>query len=138
MSLKTRMAKLKSLLQTEENFNVISGTFFDIFNDPGFVQTGDKTENELLSGMIEKMVEHLFPGAQMQIALIAHLPDYLFYHGLLFVNGLPCNFFYFSDIEMGMLTVTKDLEGQMSFIRFTGTQFAPGSFAVSRTSQTTH
>ncbi len=138
MSLKTRMTELKSLLQTEEKFNVISGAFFDIFNDAGFVQTGEKTENLLLSSMIEKMVDHLFPGSQMKIALIAHLPEFLFYHGLLFVNGLPCNFFYFSDIEMGMLTVTKDLKGQMSFVRFTGTQFAPGSFTVSRTSQITH
>lgn len=138
MSLYKKVNHLKELLETEEDFGLIASTFLDVHEDPLFRQKGKKSKSTFLKEILVQMMETKFPDSVFQIKIQVCLRKFQLYHGLVFFNGRPGNYFYFSDIQMGLLCLTEDMTGRMSYIRFTGAPVEPGGFTVNSHSDATH
>ena len=53
-------------------------------------------------------------------------------------NFMPGNIIYFGDIKMGLVTLPRNLKGNTSFFRFSGTEIPEGGYITETKSTETH
>ncbi|HEX4950544.1 MAG TPA: hypothetical protein VFZ34_28010 [Blastocatellia bacterium] len=120
-----KLAELKTLLQSGDDFSVISSCFFDLSEMPAFMDIGKVNRNKELKEKIEIIIEHaaqqVLPGELILHGLmLIELPKRNFVHGPIGINNYMCNIFYFTDIKSGMLTITSLRPGALThFVRLT-------------------
>lgn len=103
------LATLKDKLQSAKDFGDILRYFFDHFGDHAeFMDHGERVTLRGMQQLLEMTVGSMFSKKVKLGGLrILHLPEYRFYHGG-FVAGVGMgNFFYFEDIQMGLVSVVE-------------------------------
>ena len=138
MNIDETMNELKEILQTEEDdFNNIFQKFMTLYESPTFRNMGHREENELLETVIKNAANSInMP--DVQGIRINFLPEYNFYHGPFMANFMPGNIIYFGDIKMGLVTLPRNLKGDTSFFRFSGTEIPEGGYITETKSIETH
>ena len=108
----TYVSALKQTLIEEEDFGLTFQKFFRLSeqNQGGFMQQGKRQHNEMVATMLGVGLGRLY-GLKKQVELVKLLILFLkgdaMYHGACFCNGHIVSFFYFSDIDRGMISSTK-------------------------------
>ena len=124
-----RLARLKELLQTADNFGDIATYFFDhLASDPVFVNRSKPVKHPLVTQALKTVTAELFKRdapadgriEEVQIAnmVLLKLSTSPLYHGACFIQRRPVSILYFEDIDMGMVC-TASAFPYMQFARFT-------------------
>ena len=138
MNIDKTMDELKKLLQTEEDdFNNIFQKFMGLYESATFRNMGHREENDLLETVIKNAAKGI-DMPDVQGIRINFLPEYNFYHGPFMANFMPGNIIYFDDIKMGLITLPRNLSGDTSFFRFSGTEIPSGGYITETKSDKTH
>lgn len=109
---------LKRLMTETDEFHKIQNYFFDhMAEKKSFLEYSKITEKEELKQIVAFICERLFKKKPtIVLFMMMTIPDYPFFHGSFFVEGHIAAFFYFQEIDMGMLSVS--FGEQTSHIRF--------------------
>ncbi len=113
------IAKLKEMLQTEEEFGKVMRYFFDELGDhQDFIDRGKRAKHRLLKDAVQVVAEQVLGenGVVVEHLLLTKLAKSKFYHGGCFVRGRVANVIYFEDIDMGMVGIL--MSGEASFMHF--------------------
>jgi hypothetical protein len=117
------LATLKSRLVGDKSFSGVWDYFLTNFaENPAFMAEGARTEISFLQGLLQVVAGQLFPGgAELDNLLTIRLGEHGFVHGGCTVNGRLLNFFYFEDIQTGMLAVVMGFSPpDTKMVRFSG------------------
>ena len=118
------IAELRQHLMTEKNFSVTFNKFFDITEtDAAFMNSGNRTTNPEMMTLVKaslglffkKKGEYIQP---RQMQFIENPKENLF-HGSGFVFGHIFSFFYFRDLDKGMLGLCKMGTSESTIMRLT-------------------
>lgn len=119
-----KLDELKKLLAATDDLNRAFSFFLDHFgNDPAFIQCGKVAKHEMLKLVLKSVCDDLFEkqGKVTNLKLF-NAAKTKFFHGLCQMGGKTASFFYFDEIEMGMICIMMGPAfGQMSYVRFTTT-----------------
>jgi hypothetical protein len=138
MNIDETMNELKEILQTEEeDFNNIFQKFMTLVDSRTFMNMGSREKNELLETVIKNAASSV-DMPDVQAVKINFLPGYNFYHGSFFANFMPGIVIYFDDIKIGLITLPRNLKGDNSFFRFSGTEIPEGGYITETKSTETH
>lgn len=121
-----KLSKLKLKLTTGTKFNLIFEYFLDHFGEnKDFIAASTPQHNETLAQMIGLSVGTMLKksGAQPVEVMMRTVAEQQFYHGVLKMDEYLVPFFYFEDIDMGLLGVMKD--ANTMFARFRMQQVSP-------------
>jgi hypothetical protein len=124
-----KLARLKELLQTADNFGDVVTYFFDhLTSDPVFVSRSKPVKHPLVAQALKTVTTELFkrdapPDGKIEEVQIANmvllkLSKSPFYHGACFIQRRPVSILYFEDIDMGIVC-TASAFPYMQFARFT-------------------
>lgn len=123
------MKNLKEMLGNEEDFNKTFDYFFDCIGDQkGFNDLGKVTKVPILKKVFKKIGQEIF-GDQGQVTklLPIYVKKYKFYHGPCFIDGRMAGFFFFQELDMGMISIAHHIESdRVSFVRFTSYKIEGG------------
>lgn len=114
---------LKMKLVNAEDFYEIQTHFMEkLADDREFMQLGKLKRHKQLEQVIALAVQKglNFPTVTMQNMFFMQLPKQHFTHGTGLINGIAATYFYFSDIDVGLLTLyaSPRTGGEMRMIRF--------------------
>lgn len=138
MSIRDEMDKLKELMLKEEvEFSDIFRKFMGLTGLSQFMDMGKPKKNKLLEAVIRKTVEEIH-GTDIQAIRLIFIRQYQFYHGSFIADFLPGTVIYFADIKMGLISMSRDLDGDSSFLRFTDTEIREDGFISVKESKETH
>ncbi|MCP5104146.1 MAG: hypothetical protein GY950_12240 [bacterium] len=138
MNINETMDELEEILQTEEDdFNNIFQKFMTLVDSPKFRDMGKRKKNKLLETVIKKAVSDI-DMPDVQGIRINFIRKYNFYHGSFLAGGMPGIVIYFGDIKMGLITIPRNLKGENSFFRFSGTEIPSGGYITDMKSTETH
>ena len=118
------MAELRQNLMTEKTFSATFNKFFDIVEgDPTFMGRGQKSKNKKVLELVSTMLGLFFKihrGALVisQLQYVENTIDNMF-HGSGMVKGHLFVFFYFSDLDKGMLSINKMGSSHNTIVRIT-------------------
>lgn len=117
-----QLPTLKMKLITATEFNDVFNYFFDYFGEnEHFLKLGEPTRHELLEKVLAHSVKSIL-GTDLVVirnGFFIHLPGQRFIHGGCNLNGYIANFFYFDDIDSGMLVLASPpYEQETKFVRF--------------------
>ena len=132
---------LKQTLISEDDFGKIFSCFFSqLGEDAEFIRLGKKAKVPVLKQGFKKIGQQLFQEATVTKLLSTYVKKYNFYHGSCFIASRPATFFFFGDIDMGMVGIIQSMHSHMmSFIRLTsytfegdnlGTMAIPGTNSI--------
>jgi hypothetical protein len=89
-----------------------------------FLDKGQRVDNKVLEAILCECGKEVFskaPAVVLGPSTLVDLPGYNFTHGGFHLNGhMSTMFYYFSDIQMGMLAVAMSMTGPTKFLRFSG------------------
>lgn len=121
-----KLDELKEMVKTEDDFGKIWKFFFDhLGENMEFMSLGHQTKNKLISKL---MKETLKTSAQAQLKkqtvlisnlLLIEIPKRGFYHGPAMVDEYMASVFYFEDLKMGMMSLSRLGSGWVHYSRFT-------------------
>lgn len=120
------ISELKKMIIVESQIKTVMDYFFDL-EETGFLKNlglclsqKDLNENPELTSMFENMQktlkDFLKKDAVIKEKMICHIPNENFYHGIFMasVSMMPGFVIYFSDIKIGVFSVTKeDMNSEM-------------------------
>jgi hypothetical protein len=119
---------LKDKLIKAKEFNEPCNYFLDNFGeDPSFMKVGEKCRSAFLQPVIEEIGAQLL-GRKVSVAgmLLTEIPEYQFFHGACFIDGMVANLFYFKDIDMGILSLLRSLKtSEVMLARFSCVYMKP-------------
>ena len=138
MKYEKALQELKAFLQAGDNFLEIFEQFYTLTETTDFLDLGTAKEDRVLGKIILRVVERVFGKLRSFEALLIHLPEYRFYHGPLKVNDTQGSFFYFEDIQMGLVTVYDKVAEENKFMRFTGDIVPEGTFFTAQSTKKDH
>lgn len=117
-----RLPTLKLKLVTATEFSDVLNYFFDHFGEnEEFMGLGKADRHPLLEEVLAHSARAVLQTSLivMKNVFIIHVPGYHFVHGAFQVNGNLANFFYFEDIDTGMMAMTPSpTSNETRFIRF--------------------
>jgi hypothetical protein len=120
---------LKKKLVDEKDFFKVMNYFFDYFGEnQAFIDLGAPARHELLETILGQVGETLV-GSPVVLSNLRtlHLPEHKFFHGACTINRQMATFFFFEDIQVGLMAVAKSLHAaETKIIRFTGYQVSKG------------
>lgn len=122
-----KLETLKDKLRNENEFSKTFQFFFDrVSRDADFMGAGKKVKYAHMKNLLKAVCEELFDETPAITGLfVIRLRRDRFYHGSCFLNGRMTAFFYFEEIDMGMVAVTISLSGLMKYARITSTPIGP-------------
>jgi hypothetical protein len=126
--LKTLKTKLK---EEKDDLGDIMSFFFDSTEaNPEFLGRGKQSRDPLLDSILSEIAKTLFgKNSKVQQALCVRLPDDQFIHGTCMIEGKMGNYFYFEDIEMGLVAIIMSFSSSKTqFARFSRVQGPSGSY----------
>ncbi|KXB09140.1 hypothetical protein AKJ60_00870 [candidate division MSBL1 archaeon SCGC-AAA385M11] len=120
-----KIYELKGLLINESEFKETFKYFFDNLADHrNFLKQGEKSKAPILKKAFAKIGKEVFgtPG-QVTNLLCIYIKRYKMYHGPCLIDGKMSTFFFFEDLDMGMIGIDQGSNlDYMSYIRFTSYQ----------------
>lgn len=124
MSFSEKLEQLKGILCKTEDLSESSRFFLDNFgNNPDFMQHGKSVKHDRIKSIMKATCADLF-GKQSKVTTlnIFSFKKENFHHGLCHMDGRLAVFFYFDEIEMGLITIMMGpVFGQCSYVRFSAT-----------------
>jgi hypothetical protein len=123
-NLNPRIAELRQHLMTEKDFSVIFNKFFDITEtDMAFMRDGQMSQNAPILSLVKTSIGIYFQKKEAEIKpkdmmFIENQKENLF-HGSGLIFGHIFTFFYFQDLDKGMLGLCKIGTPQTTFMRIT-------------------
>jgi len=125
LNIDKNLKELKTMLVTGKTFGDTFSSFMDISEQPGFFSFGDKSQNPILEKIIETVLEQYFKtDVKVSHLLIVEIKEHDFFHGPFFANGRMASFFFFEDIDVGMISIVMNPgTSETSFLRFSTMQF---------------
>ncbi len=121
-----RLSTLKEKLVDAEDFGDPWDFFFDHFGeDPEFFECGERTESSLLKAVLTRIGQELFgDDATTTEPTLVELQEHHFIHGSCFIQGRLTVVIFFSDIDMGLLSVLDPTKGDhyTALVRFSSYQ----------------
>ena len=118
-----KLDTLKEMVQVEENFGKIFEYFFaHVAGDPDFEAAGKKGKHAILKKLLNGLCRQMF-GEESSVSgtFIIQLRLSRFFHGSCFLDGRPTAFFFFEEIDKGMIAITMSMAGKMHYVRFSST-----------------
>lgn len=124
----SQLNQLKQTLCVGTKFNEIMHAFFDITDQPGFFDCGQRVFDAGLQDMVQRVAERMLhpQPVKLQNFLGVLIDEYHFTHAGGMINGSPLQMFYFSDIDKGLLAVLMS-GGMTQFARITRKPMAKGA-----------
>ncbi len=120
-----KIQDLKDLLINESEFQKTFKYFFDNLADHrNFLEQGKKSKAPILKKAFAKIGKEVFgtPG-QVTNLLCTYIKKYKMHHGPCLIDGKMSTFFFFEDLDMGMIGIVQGNNlDDMSYIRFTSYQ----------------
>ena len=117
----------KKLVQATE-FNLVFHYFFDHFGENReFMSLGQEVHNRELESIISRIAGELL-GTQVLLMklMLIRVPKQQFVHGTGIFNGRLATFFYFEDINVGMMALLgPHPDAETKFTRFSGMHMPP-------------
>jgi hypothetical protein len=117
-----KLAELKIKLVTATNFKTIFNFFFDHFGEnEEFLKVGGPKHNELLQQVLVTSAQSVLKKSAIIVnnLLMVYVEEKQFYHGCAMFNHMLVNFFYFEDIDAGLLALAPlSSEAESVIIRF--------------------
>ena len=104
----TQPDQLKDQLVHGSDFQKTMNAFFDIAEQPGFLDHGHRVNQPRLRTVVELVGSQLFKKPKLENLLPVKIEAYHFVHGGGTLNGRMMNFFYFEDIDCGLMAVMMD------------------------------
>ena len=116
----SRLDTLKTLIVEAKEFAEPFNYFFDHFGEQrDFMREGERTQNSLLDEILKRLGENLYgEGAPYVPGILTEIKDYHFFHGNCFVAGRLGVVIFFSDLDMGLLSIAEPGKGAL-MMRFT-------------------
>lgn len=116
------LSTLKMKMVQANDFGKVMDYFFDHFGENDqFMRLGEPTRHELLEQVLAATAKQTLRTSKVQITngFFIHLPEQQFLHGACQLNGRLSNFFYFEDIDSGMVAiVTEPTKSETQIARF--------------------
>lgn len=116
-----KIQALKIKMSVEKELNTIFGYFMDeLAEDDEFIRMGEHTENELLHKTIEFVAAQLLKKEHVTAShiLFKRLRKQKFVHGPCFIEGNMVTFFYFQDLDAGMMVLCHPRSYKTEYVRF--------------------
>lgn len=123
------LAALKTTLKESPKFMDAWTQFHDeVASDPRFIEDAQPIENERMEGVLSTVLAKVVgQNNKISDASFFYMPEHGFWHG-------PCNFgtkmvifFYFEDIDMGLMGITRSLSDPMTtHVRFSMVELGRG------------
>ena len=117
----TFVTALKQTLVTEDSFAETFNQFLLLTeeNRGGFRDQGKEQENEAIISMLGVGLGQLFEIKQviLNMVMTVYIKEEAMFHGSCFCNGHIVTFFYFSDLDRGMVSAAKFGTRRTHFIR---------------------
>ncbi|MEP7341229.1 MAG: hypothetical protein ABI977_26100 [Acidobacteriota bacterium] len=120
-----KLDELKEKMQTVENFGEAWHFFFDHFGENlEFMQLGGPTKNKTIAKLLKETLkkigqQHLNKSSVLiSNMLVIEIPNRHFFHGPAMVDNYIASLFYFDDVKMGMISLTRLGTGWMHYARF--------------------
>lgn len=110
-----QLPALKVKLVTAKNFLDVFNYFFDHFGEnEDFMGLGEPKPHPLLEEVLVHTARQVIqsPVIIVRNAFFIHLPEQHFIHGACLFNAHLANFFYFEDIDTGMLALAPSPLGK--------------------------
>jgi hypothetical protein len=109
-----KLPTLKMKLISATDFGEVFDYFFDHFGEnEEFMNLGESTRNSLLEQALVQAASKMLNTTVIAIpkAFYISIPDYQFIHGAGQMNDALINFFYFEDIDSGMMAMASEKFG---------------------------
>jgi hypothetical protein len=103
-----KLTELKLKLVTADDFYEVFNFFFDHFGESDeFIKVSVPQHNDLLQQVLVACAEPVLQQRIVSVhnALMLYVAEHQFYHGAAFFNQFMINFFYFEDIDAGLLAI---------------------------------
>lgn len=114
-----QLKQLKAKLCVAKDFGEVMNFFFDIAEQPGFMDHGEKVADPHLAAIVEMVGQALFhKDVKLKHFLPVRIDQFKFTHGAGVLNDLPMNVIYFDEIEKGLVAVLMG-GNRTQFIRIT-------------------
>ncbi len=121
------LSQLKAKVQTAKEFHDVVNFFFDIAENPQFMDCGGRTDDPVLEQIINMCAQAVLKkDVKVQHFLPVKIPEHHFTHGGGLVNGLPMTVIYFDDIDKGIVALLAR-DGTSSCMRFTKKELPAGA-----------
>ncbi len=119
----SQLDELKSKLVGADDFGDPWNFFFDNFGEsPEFMALGEPMESDLLETVLGRIAGEVFEGTPSTTPpMLVSLKEHHFIHGSCFMEGRLAVIIFFSDIDMGMLSILRSDSSAM-LIRFSSYQ----------------
>jgi hypothetical protein len=119
-NLELHLRNLRERLQHPTHYEKAFHYFLEEFGgDLNFIAQGVVAQAPQLVAMLSLVASRaLGKKVQLQQTRITALPDFRFYHGLGSVDGRMTIFFYFDEINSGLVAIIPGLQGEAELGRF--------------------
>jgi hypothetical protein len=117
-----KIAKLKEMLLTAEDFGEPFNYFFDLMDDDEFMNAGDRVKkDDALKSLVKHIAQTLLGKTVVPSKfLLIKMRGVEFYHAPFMIENRIGNIFYFRDVDTGMMALTgPNLEPPTHLMRFT-------------------
>ncbi len=117
-----KLAELKVKLVTTTDFHETFHYFFDHFGENDeFMRAGHARHNARLQEVLANCAQPILKQSviTMRNTVMVYIREHKFYHGALTINNIMANFFYFQDIDSGLMALAVAPEkGETIIARF--------------------
>jgi hypothetical protein len=116
----SRLNTLKTQIVEAKQFDKPFNYFFDHFGEVReFIHVGERTQSPLLDEVLKRLGENLYgEGAPYVPGILTEIKEYHFIHGNCFLAGRLAVLIFFTDLDMGLLSVAEPGKGAL-MMRFT-------------------
>jgi hypothetical protein len=116
----TKLPILKDKMIKAKDFADPCNYFLDHFGEnPAFMRAGAPADAAFLKPILERIGQRLLNQAvALTVLPAAAIADHHFLHGACLFNGKLASFFYFRDIDMGILTLLQSPTSGVVMARF--------------------
>jgi hypothetical protein len=117
-----KLAELKMKLVTATDFHPVFTFFFDHFGENmAFLRAGVPQHNDQLQQVLVACAQPVLQQSVISVsqAMMIYVAPQRFYHGGAWFNQMVANFFYFEDIDAGLLALAEpSAASETMIIRF--------------------
>lgn len=120
-----KLETLKEKLINCKDFREAFNYFFDLTENKQFIDMGRQVKYPALKQVLEKVGQQTIGNSNAKPTrfLIIRMKKNYFYHGAYFLDNRMVNYFYFKDIDMGMIAVASPTAiNEVLFARFSITR----------------
>jgi hypothetical protein len=115
-----RLPALKMKMTTGTDFTAIFHFFFEHFGEnPEFMKLGKKIDHPLLAQILAHVARSVFAKVSTPTrSEFVHLPDQHLIHGFCMFDDVMASFFYFEDLDAGMVSLITPRSARVQIVRF--------------------